>query len=287
MEVAKVRTGEDQPSPKALRQAIRDVIASCIYGVDKNPLAVDLCKVALWLEAHNPGNQLNFLDHHIKCGDAIVGLARKEELENGIADEAFKKMPDDDKNIRARLAKQNKQERAMAEQREVFYRHSEFSRIEKSFTDISRMFTSFNALPETSIDQIADKRSEYQVMISGENWRLLKSLCDIQTAQFFIPKSPENEGAIITDGAFRQYLSGIGAFRGGPADMAAAEMCCEKRFFHWFLDFPEVFSEGGFDCILGNPPFLGGQKLTGAFGQRFLEYVKCIYAPAGTGTLGG
>jgi hypothetical protein len=67
----------------------------------------------------------------------------------------------------------------------------------------------------------------------------LKSLCDIQTAQFFIPKSPENKGAIITDGAFRQYMNGIGVFR-------------------------------------------GGQKLTGAFGQRFLEYVKCIYAPAGS-----
>lgn len=282
LELAKVRTGEDQPSPKPLRQAIRDAISSCIYGVDKNPLAVDLCKVALWLEAHNPGEPLNFLDHHIKCGDAIVGLALKEELENGIPDEAFNKMPDDEKNTRAQFAKQNKQERAMAEQREIFYRHSEFSRIEKSFTDISRVFTSFNALPETSIDQIADKRSEYKAMISGENWQHLKSLCDIQTAQFFIPKSPENEGTIVTDGTFRQYMSGIGVFRGGPADMAAAEMCREKRVFHWFLEFPEVFSEGGFDCILGNPPFLGGQKLTGAFGQRFLEYVKYAYAPAGS-----
>lgn len=281
LELAKVHTGEDQPSPKPLRQAIRDAISSCIYGVDKNPLAVDLCKVALWLEAHNPGEPLNFLDHHIKCGDAIVGLARKEELENGIPDEAFNKMPDDEKNTRAEFAKQNKQESAMAEQREIFYRHSEFSRIEKSFTDISRVFTSFNDLPETSIDQIADKRSEYKAMISGENWQHLKSLCDIQTAQFFIPKSPENVGMIVTDGTFRQYMSGISAFRGGPADMAAADMCRKKRFFHWFLEFPEVFSEGGFDCILGNPPFLGNRKLKGAFGERFLEWVKYCYAPAG------
>ena len=61
-ELARVRTGEDQPSPQAFRQAVRDAIRHCIYGVDKNPLAVELCKVALWLEAHNPGEPLNFLD---------------------------------------------------------------------------------------------------------------------------------------------------------------------------------------------------------------------------------
>ncbi len=80
-----------------MRHTTRLVIKNCIYGVDKNPLAVELCKVALWLEAHNPGEPLNFLDHHIKCGDAIVGLALREELENGIATEAFKTLPGDEK----------------------------------------------------------------------------------------------------------------------------------------------------------------------------------------------
>ena len=94
-ELTKVRTGEDQPSPEPFRHAIRDVINHCIYGVDKNPLAVELCKVALWLEAHNPGMPLNFLDNKIRCGDSIVGLARIEELQNGIATEAFKTLPGD------------------------------------------------------------------------------------------------------------------------------------------------------------------------------------------------
>jgi len=282
LELAKVRTGEDQPSPKPLRQAIRDAITSCIYGVDKNPLAVDLCKVALWLEAHNPGEPLNFLDHHIKCGDAIVGLALKEELENGIADEAFKKMPDDDKDIRAKLAKQNKLERINAEKRETFYKHSESVRIEKSFTNISELFKSFNALPEDTIEQIEQKRAQYTIMTSGENWLRLKTLADIQTAQFFIPKTPENEGKIITDDLFRQHMAGIKPLMGSRAVATAMAVAAEKRFFHWFLEFPEVFSNGGFDCILGNPPFLGGQKLSGSFGQAFLEYVKYAYTPAGS-----
>jgi len=88
--VAWVQTDEEQPNPHAIRRAMKEVIRHCIYGVDKNPLAVELCKIALWLEAYNPGEPLNFLDHHIKCGDAIVGLTHRRELEDGIANEAFK-----------------------------------------------------------------------------------------------------------------------------------------------------------------------------------------------------
>src|SRR5690606_3137586 len=73
-ELAVVRTGEAHPAPEATRAAIRDAIRHCIYGVDKNPLAVDLCKVALWLEGHNHDRPLSFLDHRIKCGDSLVGV---------------------------------------------------------------------------------------------------------------------------------------------------------------------------------------------------------------------
>ena len=56
------------------RTALRDVVRHCIYAVDKNPLAVDLCKVALWIESHAVGLPLGFLDHHIKCGDSLIGV---------------------------------------------------------------------------------------------------------------------------------------------------------------------------------------------------------------------
>ncbi len=112
LEVARVQTDEEQPNPLAIRKAMKQVIRQSIYGVDKNPLAVELCKIALWLESHNPGEPLNFLDHHIKCGDAIVGLAHREELEKGIADEAFKTLAGDEKEVISLLLKRNKKERA-------------------------------------------------------------------------------------------------------------------------------------------------------------------------------
>ena len=120
IELAIVRTGEEQPSPPAIRTATRDVIKNCIYGVDLNPLAVELCKVALWLEAHNPGEPLNFLDHHIKCGNSIVGFAKREELERGIPDEAFASQPTDEKDIAAIFRKKNKKERENPGQTQVF-----------------------------------------------------------------------------------------------------------------------------------------------------------------------
>ena len=115
-ELAYIRTGEEQPSPGSLRSAVRDVIRECIYGVDLNPLAVELCKVALWLEAHIPGEPLNFLDHHIKCGNAIVGFVRPDDLQQGVPDEAFQTMPGDDKQTAASLRKQNKAERKERQQ---------------------------------------------------------------------------------------------------------------------------------------------------------------------------
>lgn len=71
--LAAVRSGDEEPSPDAVRKAIRDVIGHCIYGVDVNPMAVELCKVNLWLEALDPGKPLSFLDHRIQCGNSLLG----------------------------------------------------------------------------------------------------------------------------------------------------------------------------------------------------------------------
>lgn len=273
-ELAKVRTGEDQPSPTAFREAVRDVIRNCIYGVDKNPLAVELCKIALWLEAHNPGQPLNFLDHHIKCGDSIVGLAHMEELQKGIAEEAFKRLPDDDKDICADLRKTNKAERS------GMLKFDFEGAVSGQVKDILADFKGFSELPERTPEEIEEKRKAYIRLTSGEGWHRLKTLADIQVAQFFIPKVKENQPKIVTDGAYRRYLAGEKQLL--PQAIAMAEAVASKKgFFHWFLEFPEVFAEEGFDCVLGNPPFLGGQKLSGSYGEAFLECIKYEFAPIG------
>src|SRR5262249_13964551 len=108
--LATIRTGDDEPSPESMRTALRDVIGRCIYGVDVNPMAVELCKVSLWMEALEPGKPLSFLDHRILCGNSLLGAA-PALLQKGIPDEALDPIEGDDKEICRKFKKQNREER--------------------------------------------------------------------------------------------------------------------------------------------------------------------------------
>ena len=108
--LAQVRSGEEEPSPAVYRTALRDVIGHCIYGVDINPMAVELCKVTLWLEALEPGKPLSFLDHHIRCGNSLLG-ATPELIAAGIPDGAYDAIKGDDPKACAALKKINKGQR--------------------------------------------------------------------------------------------------------------------------------------------------------------------------------
>ncbi len=292
LELARARTQEDQPAPAPYRRALREVVQHCIYGVDKNPLAVELCKVALWLEAHNPGQPLNFLDHRIKCGDAIVGLAHKSELENGIADAAFKTLAGADKAIaktfRDKNARERKERAAKALQLKAEFEKS----ADQSAQEALAEYRAFNQLPETSPEEIERKAKAYRRFLDGKGFSFLKALADTQAAQFFIPKTEANKDYLMTDADYRLTLGGYKGWQ-SPKVAKAAAVAFERRFFHWFLEFPEVFAAGkhpgrsegsgagGFDCVVGNPPFLGGQKLSGTFGDNYLEYIKDAYQPIG------
>ncbi len=282
LEIARVQTEEEQPNPMAIRKAMKDVVRNCIYGVDKNPLAVELCKIALWLEAYNPGEPLNFLDHHIKCGDAIVGLAHRSELENGIADEAFKTLPGDDKDIAKSLRDKNVKERkervANALQLKAEFEKSTENSVQEAMAE----YKSFSQLPETTPEEIERKAKAYKMFIDGKGYGFLKIMADTHVSQFFIPKTISNKEFFVTDSEYRKIMSGYGGLRGDKIGIVKS-LAFEHKFFHWFIEFPEVFnnSNKGFDCIIGNPPFLGGLRISSNFGDNYLSYLKFNYAPAG------
>lgn len=281
-ELAVVRTGEEQPSPGAFRAAIRDVIRECIYGVDLNPLAVELCKVALWLEAHSPGEPLNFLDHHIKCGNAIVGFARQEEMERGVPDEAFATVVGDDKDVAASFRRKNKTER------EDFARGQKkvnlAPELKAQLDAILSRWREISNLPEHNPAEIETKKGRYEAFTQGKDAWLLQQIACIPIAQFYLPKTAATKVQLITDEEFRAFLDGHRTPQ-GQATAAAWALADRKKFFHWFLHFPDIIARGGFDCILGNPPYLGGTNLSGTYGHPFCGYVKWEYAPAGLSDL--
>lgn len=126
--LASIRTGEGEPAPEAMRSALRAVISNCIYGVDINPMSVELCKVSLWMEALEPGKPLSFLDAHIKCGNSLIGIALQEPSGNvslshitSIPDEALKEVSKDDaianKNSQNRVKKNKEEKKRILTQR--------------------------------------------------------------------------------------------------------------------------------------------------------------------------
>jgi methylase of polypeptide subunit release factors len=276
-ELAILRTGDDQPSPAAFREAVRDVIRHCIYGMDLNPLAVELCKVALWLEAHVPGQALSFLDHRIKCGNAIVGLAHRAELQRGIPDETFKTLPGDDRDLAVALRRQNRDERRGL-------RALDFGgRVEADIRALDEVYRTFDQTPEHGVGDYRTRRERYEQFRDNLRLRNLRLLADAQVAQFYLPKTAENRGKHVTHDTFSRWMEGLNPT--GPGIAAAMVLAQRKRFGHWFIEFWDVVDTGGFDLIIGNPPYLGGGKLSGHYGHAFCEWVKWEYAPAGLSDL--
>lgn len=248
-ELAKVRTGEAEPGSEPLKLAIRDVIQNCIYGVDLNPLAVDLCKVALWIEGFSRGFPLNFLDHRIKCGNSLVGVMDLSCLNEGIPDEAYKAVTGDDKALASRRKKENKNQRETDLQGQL----SIFNNLEQQRTEYIAGFRELGEIPEISPQQVREKQTQYQQSRKNPGWWRDYSACNLWTAAFFMPLTEENLQLLPTTAALSQLLKGNVSTQ--KVVDAANKLAEEKHFFHWCLEFPEVFEQGGFDCVLGNPPW--------------------------------
>ncbi|MBO2834811.1 Eco57I restriction-modification methylase domain-containing protein [Pseudomonas aeruginosa] len=229
----------DQYSEEQYRHALREVVLHCIHGVDLNPMAIELCKTALWLEALEPGKPLGFLDAHIQCGNALIGVFDPAVLEAGIPDDAYKALTGDSKAVANEAKKRNKQ---AAKKLAVSLRMS------------GSLASSWEALPEDTVEQVAAKQAAWQAAQQGDEARQARLLEDLYTAAFFVPKDAEHERLIPTN----QEL--IAAHQGQLSpDVAelAQDIARRQRFFHWRLAFPQVFEreQAGFDVVLGNPPW--------------------------------
>jgi hypothetical protein len=243
-ELARIRTGEDEPKPGEFHLAVRDVISHCIYGVDLNPLAVDLCKVALWLEGHWAGKPLSFLDHRIRCGNSLIGVLDPNVLEEGVPDDAFTAVTGDDKKVAAFFKKRNKQDQTSR----GFAFEPEDHATESAATN--------RELRDIAEDTAADVRKKAQMYSSwrtGMQHSHDEAVADLWTAQFFLPLTSNSDPAVCTTKDFLEFAVDK---RKKPRQVAAAQQIAQRvRFFHWHLEYPEVLLTGGFDVVLGNPPW--------------------------------
>lgn len=246
-ELAKIRTGEEEPAPECVREAIRDVVSHCIYGVDKNPLAVELCRVALWLEAHCAGKPLTFLDHHIKCGDSLVGVVDLKVLERGIPHEAFDPASADSREAARSLKRRNRTECQNLQTGQLSLPLG----TEQVVAELSQERQKLEAIQDDSPADVRRKQELYGRYCQNQEHQRLVEACNLWTAAFFQLLTSDFSRAITTKVVVDRLEN-----RTHPQALAtAAALALEHRFFHWPLEFPEVFESGGFDVILGNPPW--------------------------------
>ncbi|MFE0676147.1 Eco57I restriction-modification methylase domain-containing protein [Streptomyces sp. NPDC058867] len=259
--VASVRERNPEPTVDAMRHALHEVVARCIYGVDLNPMAVELAKVSLWIEAMEPGKPLGFLDAHVKQGNGLIGATPKL-LADGVPDDAFKPIEGDDRKYAAGLVKRNKAQRGG--QDELLFDTEPLPGNERYAVELARI----TAAPADSLAQVRAQESAYRAYVESSAYVHDLHAADAWCAAFVWPKW-EGAPEAPTDQVFRALR---GRDQSAVPDATHEEVLRlrdQYSFFHWHLEFPEVFSvpasgigvqrgtgwAGGFDAVVGNPPW--------------------------------
>jgi N-6 DNA Methylase len=247
-ELARVRTGEHQPGLEFIRPATRDVIQNCIYGVDLNPLAVDLCKVALWIEGYNKGYPLSFLDHRIKCGNSLVGVMDLDCLKEGIPEGAYTAVTGDNKAVATKFKKRNKEECKQLGQQNIF----DTPVIQAERDRYTQNASEIGLTSEITASDVRAKQERYRASRRDSSWYRDYTLCNLWTAAFFMPLVSD---LLPTTETLDRLMSEAPSQAVKEITDTVNRLAVEKFFFHWCLEFPEVFQDGGFSCIIGNPPW--------------------------------
>ncbi len=245
---------EDE-TPELLAQ--RTVAQRCLYGVDKNHMAVDLAKLSLWLATLAKDHPFTFLDHALRCGDSLVGMTAKQ--------------------IRTFHWKPTAGEKMVFGQDELLRRVA--------------MATHHRYVILETGDFAPQAVKEQQLKVADEQLDLVRFAGNLIVAAFFAEQKDKQRNA-----AREGYKSALGAYLQHPEQTKLRPNAEERALregphpiepFHWEIEFPEVFggiegsAERGFHCIVGNPPFLGGTRISTEKGMQYFSWLTANYAPAG------
>jgi hypothetical protein len=269
--LARIRA-EGTPSLADFRHALRDVARCCIHGVDRNPMAVELTKVALWIETVDPGLPLGFFDAQIRCGDALLGVFDLQVLQDGIPDAAYKPLTGDDKETAKYYLKANRD--ATAGQGGFDFGTGQASM--PAMKPLALDFSGFRDLPEDTVEQIGAKAKRFKELRKGQTFVRAKAAADLYVAAFLLPKvggAPAGASARTVPTTEELWMA-LNQGKMRQAMVEAPKAAQGARAFHWPLEFPDVMQRGGFDAVVGNPPWEKYTILEREFFAAFPEIVS-------------
>ncbi|ACV76884.1 Eco57I restriction-modification methylase domain-containing protein [Nakamurella multipartita] len=244
-------------------EARRQVIEHCLYGVDINPMAVEMAKLSLWLVSMDPQRPFTFLDDRLLTGDSLLGITSLEQVETMHLDPKRGREIHQDglldltSDIRGLVQEAAKERQRLAE------------------------------MAGGTLGELGAKR-ELLKELSKSLWNISTN-ADLLVAATLANASKGRVGLDLASklavSASREYASGREAAqdrvereRGDWLDTGLPSGGMPREPFHWPIAFPEVFIDGGFSAIVGNPPFLGGQKITGTLGAAYRDHLVEVLA---------
>lgn len=257
--LARLRAG-GTPGAAEYRHALRDVVTHCIHGVDRNPMALELARMALWLEAYTPDRALGFLDHHLVCGDALLGLLDLSAMKEGVPDEAFKALTGDNKDVAKLLTKLNRAGRKALNERR---KRQDFG-LALGTTSLGEAWAALDGLADDGLAGVEAKRAAYAHLRAEAEADPRAVAADLFVGAFLMPKTlAAGEQALTEAGGRARFpstsalVSVLDGTMGAEHTVvqAARRACRAATVMHWPLAFPQVFARGGFDVVLGNPPW--------------------------------
>jgi hypothetical protein len=259
---ASMHSGDDEPTPEAIRDALSKVIRHCIYGVDIDPLAAEIAKVSLWLESLEPEKPLAFLDAHIKVGNSLLGVTPKL-LKEGIPDAAFKVAGDDDPAVVRELRIANQRARNLGQ----FSLFDGDTILNAGNLQLGVDVSEITTMHSTTLTDIREQAHRYRELQNSPAKLQRKQIADAWCAAFVWPKRKDAPPAITTQ-TIRELIENITL--SDDSTELLGRISSRYRFFHWHLEFPEIFQvvnkettdtnpdtgwQGGFSCVLSNPPW--------------------------------
>jgi hypothetical protein len=272
--LAQLRTEEVEPSPDAIQHAFRNVASRCLYGVDVNPMAVELAKVAIWLECHVPGQPLTFLDHHLKTGNALLGVGFDPDLiawnrtaktaadQKGVPDAAFKALAGDDKAHARLLRDRNKQRRGSAADN-VRFRGA--GTHHDRFDQLADRAGHLDELPDDNADALAVKQQAWDTAQADPELQRQRLRADAWMTAWTFPKTRDATAPLTSDDpladdelpwdVYYDTFLDDHLHLDRPGGRAVRDEAERLAFFHWHLEFPDVTAAGGFAVTIGNPPW--------------------------------
>ena len=255
------------PADPLEREALahRLVAERCLYGVDKNPMAVEMAKLSLWLITLAKDRPFSFVDHALRTGDSLLGITEVAQLKVAHLDPRWPRQSSLDLGFGEIEAAVDRAQELRGDLEAFVVRDiADAQRKEALLAEADVALDDGRLLGDLIVGAALAQHEDADPLAATDVAGKVRTMLE--------PEADASEREVARGELRKRADDWLVEHRRAVGEVEAVEWI-DREPFHWAMEFPEVFGSGGFDAIVGNPPFQGGQKISGALGDQYREYL--------------